>query len=165
MDCRTFLDILLLGPVRFWVRNYRPSTREREDHSIVSRILWDTKDTSAFRNWCLSLNLILELAHFLMCLALLRIPLGIWHEYGTPEYDELCPAAERLPGSRAVIVVSVHKVGTVSSIRFHYLHSSFTNCLLPPSVICFYSLVDMVRLHLWLWRLIDFNGFSLRLFN
>ncbi|KAI0641203.1 hypothetical protein C8Q79DRAFT_885080, partial [Trametes meyenii] len=33
-------------------------------------------------------------------------------EYGTPEYDELIPPEHRRPGSRAAIVVDVHKVGT-----------------------------------------------------
>lgn len=34
-------------------------------------------------------------------------------EFGTPEYEELLPAGKRQPGSRAVIWVDVHKVGTV----------------------------------------------------
>ena len=37
---------------------------------------------------------------------------GTVHEYGTPEYDALLPAHTRKPGSRAAIVVDVHKVGT-----------------------------------------------------
>jgi len=37
---------------------------------------------------------------------------GLWHEFGSPEYERLVPHAERLPGSRSVIVVHVHKVGT-----------------------------------------------------
>jgi len=34
------------------------------------------------------------------------------HELGTAEYEEFLPASTRLPGSRAVVVVDVHKVGT-----------------------------------------------------
>ena len=36
-------------------------------------------------------------------------------ELGTPEYNELLPLGKRQPGSRAVIWVDVHKVGTVSN--------------------------------------------------
>ncbi|KAJ3992546.1 hypothetical protein F5050DRAFT_1801677 [Lentinula boryana] len=36
---------------------------------------------------------------------------GTVYEYGTPEYNEFIPK-NRLPGSRAVIVIDVHKVGT-----------------------------------------------------
>lgn len=41
-------------------------------------------------------------------------------EFGTPEYDELLPPTTRLPGSRAIIVVDIYKVGTVG---FLYLRS------------------------------------------
>ncbi|KAG8745448.1 hypothetical protein FRC10_007991 [Ceratobasidium sp. 414] len=37
---------------------------------------------------------------------------GKVHEIGSPRYDELIPVEERLPGSRAAVVVDVHKVGT-----------------------------------------------------
>ncbi|KZT40389.1 hypothetical protein SISSUDRAFT_983412 [Sistotremastrum suecicum HHB10207 ss-3] len=37
---------------------------------------------------------------------------GVSYEFGTPEYDQYIPTSERLPGSRAVIVIDVHKVGT-----------------------------------------------------
>ncbi|KAG8792299.1 hypothetical protein FRC12_006553 [Ceratobasidium sp. 428] len=37
---------------------------------------------------------------------------GKVHEIGSPRYNELIPIDERLPGSRAAIVVDVHKVGT-----------------------------------------------------
>ncbi|KAF7977742.1 hypothetical protein HWV62_2822 [Athelia sp. TMB] len=37
---------------------------------------------------------------------------GIVHEYGTPGYDALIPPHTRKPGSRAAIVIDVHKVGT-----------------------------------------------------
>ncbi|KIM86525.1 hypothetical protein PILCRDRAFT_64821 [Piloderma croceum F 1598] len=37
---------------------------------------------------------------------------GTVHEFGTPEYDALIPIVDRKPGSRGVIVVDVHKVGT-----------------------------------------------------
>ncbi|KAF9004551.1 hypothetical protein BDQ17DRAFT_1354206 [Cyathus striatus] len=37
---------------------------------------------------------------------------GTVHEFGTPEYEEFVPIEKRLAGSRAVIVVDVHKVGT-----------------------------------------------------
>ncbi|KAJ3863565.1 hypothetical protein EV359DRAFT_42901 [Lentinula novae-zelandiae] len=37
---------------------------------------------------------------------------GSVYEYGTPQYDEYISPGARVPGSRAVIVVDVHKVGT-----------------------------------------------------
>ncbi|KAF8603145.1 hypothetical protein BDV93DRAFT_473497 [Ceratobasidium sp. AG-I] len=37
---------------------------------------------------------------------------GEVHEFGSPRYSELIPLEERLPGSRAVVIVNVHKVGT-----------------------------------------------------
>ncbi|KAJ1310683.1 hypothetical protein OPQ81_009209 [Rhizoctonia solani] len=37
---------------------------------------------------------------------------GKVHELGSPKYNELIPIEERLPGSRAAVVVDVHKVGT-----------------------------------------------------
>ncbi|KAF9235805.1 hypothetical protein BU15DRAFT_89454 [Melanogaster broomeanus] len=38
---------------------------------------------------------------------------GTVHEYGTPEYDALIPAATRKPGSRAAIVIDIYQVGSV----------------------------------------------------
>ena len=38
---------------------------------------------------------------------------GVAHEFGTPEYFALIPVEERLTGSRAAIVVDVHKVASV----------------------------------------------------
>ncbi|OCH88361.1 hypothetical protein OBBRIDRAFT_813699 [Obba rivulosa] len=37
---------------------------------------------------------------------------GRVHEFGTAEYDELIPISDRMPGSRAAVVIDVHKVGT-----------------------------------------------------
>ncbi|KAL1940578.1 hypothetical protein VTO73DRAFT_8013 [Trametes versicolor] len=37
---------------------------------------------------------------------------GTVHEFGTPEYDALITPETRRPGSRAAIVIDVHKVGT-----------------------------------------------------
>ncbi|KAH0828564.1 hypothetical protein J3R83DRAFT_2833 [Lanmaoa asiatica] len=37
---------------------------------------------------------------------------GTVHEFGTPEYDALIPPAARKAGSRAAIVIDVHKVAT-----------------------------------------------------
>ncbi|KAF8646630.1 hypothetical protein AX16_007130 [Volvariella volvacea WC 439] len=37
---------------------------------------------------------------------------GTVHEFGTPEYDDFLPEGKRHPGSRSVIVIDVHKVGT-----------------------------------------------------
>ncbi|KAG8782850.1 hypothetical protein FRC12_020362 [Ceratobasidium sp. 428] len=37
---------------------------------------------------------------------------GKVYELGSPRYNELIPLEERLPGSRAAVVVDVHKVGT-----------------------------------------------------
>ena len=38
---------------------------------------------------------------------------GEVHEFGTPEYSELIPPEQRLSGSRAAIVVNVHKANSV----------------------------------------------------
>ncbi|KAI0762750.1 hypothetical protein C8Q74DRAFT_1207453 [Fomes fomentarius] len=38
--------------------------------------------------------------------------IGTVHELGTPEYEKLIPPENRRPGSRAAIVIDVHKVGT-----------------------------------------------------
>ncbi|EPQ61270.1 hypothetical protein GLOTRDRAFT_28102, partial [Gloeophyllum trabeum ATCC 11539] len=40
---------------------------------------------------------------------------GTVHEFGTPEYDSFISPETRMPGSRAVIVMDVHKVGTCTS--------------------------------------------------
>jgi len=37
---------------------------------------------------------------------------GSYHEYGTPEYEAYLPAQKRSPGSRAIIIIDIHKVGT-----------------------------------------------------
>ncbi|KAK0186846.1 hypothetical protein F5146DRAFT_1113709 [Armillaria mellea] len=37
---------------------------------------------------------------------------GKFYEFGTPEYNALIPPETRHPGSRAVIMIDVHKVGT-----------------------------------------------------
>ncbi|KAF5366658.1 hypothetical protein D9757_012760 [Collybiopsis confluens] len=37
---------------------------------------------------------------------------GTVHEFGSPEYDKLISPESRAPGSRAVIVIDIHKVGT-----------------------------------------------------
>ncbi|OCH84719.1 hypothetical protein OBBRIDRAFT_798845 [Obba rivulosa] len=37
---------------------------------------------------------------------------GRVYEFGTPDYDELIPVSSRMPGSRAAVVIDVHKVGT-----------------------------------------------------
>lgn len=42
------------------------------------------------------------------------IHVGTAYEFGTPEYEMRIPLEKRKPGSRAVIVVDVHKVGSVS---------------------------------------------------
>jgi Pyridoxamine 5'-phosphate oxidase len=44
-----------------------------------------------------------------------RLLAGKVFEFGTPEYDALLPPSRRQPGSRAVIWVDVHKVGSVRS--------------------------------------------------
>ena len=41
------------------------------------------------------------------------MPLGSVHEFGSREYEALIPPEERRPGSRAAIVLDVHKVSTV----------------------------------------------------
>jgi len=38
---------------------------------------------------------------------------GTFYEFGTPEYNQYITPDIRTPGSRAVIVIDVHKVGTV----------------------------------------------------
>ncbi|KAK0186847.1 hypothetical protein F5146DRAFT_1004909 [Armillaria mellea] len=42
---------------------------------------------------------------------------GKFYEFGTPEYNALIPPETRHPGSRAVIMIDVHKVGTVRSFQ------------------------------------------------
>jgi hypothetical protein len=37
---------------------------------------------------------------------------GTFHEYDSPEYNTFIPMERRSPGSRAVIVLDIHKVGT-----------------------------------------------------
>ncbi|KLO07052.1 hypothetical protein SCHPADRAFT_860666 [Schizopora paradoxa] len=37
---------------------------------------------------------------------------GTVHELGTPEYEAKIPPSKRMPGSRSVIVIKVHRVGT-----------------------------------------------------
>ncbi|KAJ8515107.1 hypothetical protein ONZ45_g7417 [Pleurotus djamor] len=37
---------------------------------------------------------------------------GTVYEFGSPEYDELLPPSSRKPGSRAIIMIDVYKVGT-----------------------------------------------------
>ncbi|TRM58558.1 hypothetical protein BD626DRAFT_410417 [Schizophyllum amplum] len=37
---------------------------------------------------------------------------GTFHEFGTPEYNRYIPSGTRRPGSRAVIEISIHRVGT-----------------------------------------------------
>lgn len=37
---------------------------------------------------------------------------GTVHEFGTPEYNEYIPPSNRKAGSRAIIVIDIHKVGT-----------------------------------------------------
>lgn len=53
--------------------------------------------------------------------------IGKFYEYGSDEYRSFIPEDTRLPGSRAVIVVDIHKVGTVRldphSFRLLYLTS------------------------------------------
>lgn len=56
---------------------------------------------------------------------------GVWHEFGTDEYNHYIPKEERLPGSRAAIVVHVHKVGSVRIISLN--HSWITHLLLLPA--------------------------------
>jgi hypothetical protein len=41
---------------------------------------------------------------------------GTFHELGTPEYAKYITPDLRTPGSRAVIVVDVHKVGSVRTM-------------------------------------------------
>ena len=45
---------------------------------------------------------------------------GKAYEFGTAEYDALIPPEKRLSGSRAAIVIDVHKVGTVRNMQ-HYI--------------------------------------------
>ncbi|KAF8965404.1 hypothetical protein BDZ97DRAFT_1658971 [Flammula alnicola] len=45
---------------------------------------------------------------------------GFFHEIGTPEYEALIGSEKRLPGSRAVIGLDVHKVGTTCGYAVPY---------------------------------------------
>lgn len=51
--------------------------------------------------------------------------IGTVHELGTPEYNQYIPAENRLAGSRSVIVIDVHKVGTSCgySVPFYQFQS------------------------------------------
>lgn len=63
------------------------------------------------------------------------------YEFGTPEYKKLLPLDKRQPGSRAVIWVDVHKVGTVRiylSIALQPFRA-FTDC-------CFSFIFDQFEL-------------------
>jgi uncharacterized membrane protein len=67
---------------------------------------------------------------------------GVVHEFGSEEYRRLVPDDERLPGSRAAILVSVHKVGTVGIIvildcfnRLITLHSFCSHAVIMNVVI------------------------------
>lgn len=51
---------------------------------------------------------------------------GKVYEFGTPEYTQLIPPEKRLSGSRAAIVIDVHRVGTVRP---------FPSPSLPPIVL------------------------------
>ncbi|KAF6760430.1 hypothetical protein DFP72DRAFT_1062816 [Ephemerocybe angulata] len=46
--------------------------------------------------------------------------IGSFYELGTPEYDALLPAGTRQPGSRAIVVVDVYKVGTTCGYSVPY---------------------------------------------
>lgn len=50
-------------------------------------------------------------------------------EFGSPEYNELLPEDQRQPGSRAIIWIDIHKVGSVSASRFIFELSNFKPCL------------------------------------
>lgn len=43
----------------------------------------------------------------------LSLHAGSFHEYGSAEYSKYIPEGTRHPGSRAVIIIDIHKVGTV----------------------------------------------------
>ncbi|KAF8876499.1 hypothetical protein BD779DRAFT_1560391 [Infundibulicybe gibba] len=45
---------------------------------------------------------------------------GTVYEYGSPEYEELLPPGARQPGSRAIIMVDVYKVGTTCGFAVPY---------------------------------------------
>jgi hypothetical protein len=54
---------------------------------------------------------------------------GSFHEFGTPEYHAYLPHGQRNPGSRAVIVIKVHMVGTVSIPSYPTISNSFHSFL------------------------------------
>jgi hypothetical protein len=62
---------------------------------------------------------------------------GTFHELGTPEYAKYITPDLRTPGSRAVIVVDVHKVG---SVRAHALVSTRPHAAEPAPQSCGYSI-------------------------
>ncbi|KAF8154781.1 hypothetical protein B0H34DRAFT_676494 [Crassisporium funariophilum] len=45
---------------------------------------------------------------------------GFFYEIGTPEYEALLPTSQRQPGSRAVIGLDIHKVGTTCGYAVPY---------------------------------------------
>ncbi|KAF8184808.1 hypothetical protein BJ912DRAFT_974135 [Pholiota molesta] len=44
---------------------------------------------------------------------------GTVHEFDTPGYNAFIPLDKRQPGSRSVIVIDIHKVGTANRMRLH----------------------------------------------
>jgi hypothetical protein len=62
---------------------------------------------------------------------------GTFHELGTPEYAKYITPDLRTPGSRAVIVVDVHKVGSVRGHTLAFTRPHVAECI-PQS--CGYSI-------------------------
>jgi len=56
---------------------------------------------------------------------------GTVYEFGTPEYDAYIPASNRKAGSRAVVVIDVHKVGTVRPSKSFRISQNPRLTLLP----------------------------------
>lgn len=65
-------------------------------------------------------------------------PTGVVHEFGSPEYDRFISPENRRPGGRSVIVIDVHKVGTVSTntiLAYYAFIHNFPHILKPSHTI------------------------------
>lgn len=92
------------------MRDHRPPSRtwERPYYHPVQRDGGSSTDSEAlWKGYVL-------IVFFFDCPNLTWFLLGTVHELGTPEYEAKIPPSKRKPGSRSVIVINVHRVGTVS---------------------------------------------------
>lgn len=92
---------------RIRYRNYIPHQREQTHNTPLPLFRRSTTSLSDIR------HRFLVSSSFYVYKRLTKTK-GSYHEYGSPEYNSYIPEEKRTPGSRAVIVIDIHKVGTVS---------------------------------------------------